>query len=167
VADRHTCFDKKHCALVPSPSRECVFIYLVWQVDCPELAVGFPLKVLIVDDDNAMSQMCAKLIRRHGHTAVIADSGAGAMAIVRSDADIAAVLTDIQMPHMSGIELLTQLRAFDVDLPVILMTGYTNIVSSAEARLLGAADYLSKPFDAKTLIGSLERAFRTSPSVRL
>jgi DNA-binding NtrC family response regulator len=135
-------------------------------MDCPEPDVAFPLKVLIVEDDNAMSQMCAKLIRRHGHTALIADSGLHALAIFQSNPDIAAVLTDVQMPHMSGIRLLAELRALDPELPVILMTGYTNIVSLDEARSLGATDYLSKPFDAGTLIGSLERAFRT-PYVKI
>ena len=117
------------------------------------------LNVLIVEDDNAMAQMCAKLIRRRGHSAVIAGSCHEALRILAARGDVDAVISDVQMPQMSGIELLAQLREINVQIPVILMTGYTNIVSADEAVTLGAADYLSKPFDAETLIGSLERSF--------
>jgi len=122
------------------------------------------LKVLIVEDDRAMAEMCARLIRRHGHSAVIAESGEDALAIVQSKSDVTAVLTDVQMPHMTGLELLIQLRHIDAEMPVILMTGYDNLLSPMEARSLGAADYLSKPFDAETLIHSLERAFSANLS---
>src|SRR5947208_11876438 len=117
------------------------------------------LNVLIVEDDNAMAQMCAKLIRRRGHSAIIAGSCHEALGILAARGDVDAVISDVQMPQMSGIELLAQLREINVQIPVILMTGYTNIVSADEAVTLGAADYLSKPFDAETLIGSLERSF--------
>jgi DNA-binding NtrC family response regulator len=75
--------------------------------------------------------------------------------------DVDAVLSDIQMPQMSGIELLAQLRVFNAALPVILMTGYANVVSSDDAKTLGATTYLSKPFDADALLVSLERAVRS------
>src|SRR5262245_4101560 len=125
-----------------------------------------PLKVLIVEDDNAMAQMCAKLIRRQGHSAVIAGSGHDALRIVRAAQDVDAVISDIQMPQMSGIQLLAHLREFNAALPVILMTGYANLVGPDEAKTLGATTYLAKPFDADALIGILERAVRsrTAPS---
>src|SRR5215470_4052184 len=109
-----------------------------------------PTKVLIVEDDNAMAQMCAKLIRRRGHTVVIAGSG--------QDADIDVVISDVQMPQMSGMQLLVRLRALDANLPIILMTGHANLLSPSEALALGAADYIMKPFEPETLICSLERA---------
>ena len=123
--------------------------------------MAVPLKVLIVEDDNAMAQMCAKLIRRQGHSAVIAGSGHDALRIVKATQDVDAVLSDIQMPQMSGIELLAQLRVFNAALPVILMTGYANVVSSDVAKTLGATTYLAKPFDADALLLSLERAVRS------
>jgi DNA-binding NtrC family response regulator len=122
-------------------------------------------KVLIVDDDIAMAQMCAKLVRRQGHTPMVAHSCGQALAIVRENTDMDAVLSDIQMPNTSGIELLAQLQELDAHLPVILMTGYANVVSSVEALSLGAIDYLSKPFDAETLICSLERAFQARRAI--
>src|SRR5262249_1819496 len=80
-----------------------------------------PTKVLIVEDDNAMAQMCAKLIRRRGHTVVIAGSGQDALAMIRQAADIDVVISDVQMPQMSGMQLLVRLRALDANLPIILM----------------------------------------------
>ena len=107
-----------------------------------------------------MAQMCAKLIRRRGHAAVIADSCLDALSIVQSSARVDAVVSDIQMPLMSGIEFLAKVREIDADLPVILMTGYATSTGSAEALSLGATDYLSKPFNPVALIDSLERAFQ-------
>jgi len=123
--------------------------------------MALPLKVLIVEDDNAMAQMCAKLIRRQGHSAVIAGSGHDALRIVTATHDVDAVLSDVQMPQMTGIELLAHLRELNPGLPVILMTGYANIVSPDDAKMLGAATYLAKPFDADALIACLERAARS------
>lgn len=117
------------------------------------------LNVLIVEDDSAMAQMCAKLIRRRGHSAVIAESGTAALALINAGSEVDAVLSDVEMPEMSGIELLAALRQFHSEIPVILMTGYSNLVSSADALALGASDYLAKPFNAETLIRSLERCF--------
>lgn len=123
------------------------------------------MKVLIVDDDNAMAQMCAKLIRRRGHSAVIACSSQDALAIVRAAGDVDVVITDVQMPHMTGLQLVAGIRKIARDLPIILMTGYASVVSPSQAAALGATDYITKPFDAETLLGSLERAIRTREHV--
>ena|SRR5207248_1831230 len=119
------------------------------------------MKVLIVEDDNAMAQMCAKLIRRRGHSVVIACSCHDALAIVREAHDIDVVVSDVKMPQMSGLELLLQLRAIDAKLPVLLMTGYTQLINTDQATALGATEYLLKPFDPETLLASLERVTRS------
>jgi DNA-binding NtrC family response regulator len=118
-------------------------------------------KVLIVEDDNAMAQMCAKLIRRRGHTVLIAGSGQDAVAMVREVGDIDVVISDVQMPRMNGQQLVTKLHEVDATLPVILMTGYAHLLSPFQAAALGAADYIMKPFEPEILISSLERATRS------
>src|SRR4051794_15273516 len=118
------------------------------------------MKILIVEDDHAMAQMCAKLIQRRGHTALIACSSGDALAIVREMQDVDVVVSDIQMPEMSGIQLLARLRALNEALPIILMTGYVHLLNPAQVIALGAADYIMKPFDAETLFSSLDRATR-------
>ncbi len=126
----------------------------------------YSCKVLIVEDDNAMAQMCAKLIRRRGYTVLIAASGHDALAIVREASDIDVVISDVQMPEMSGLQLMAGLHSIDSTLPIILMTGYAHLLSPSEAFALGAADYIMKPFEPETLIGSLERARRSRILVR-
>jgi DNA-binding NtrC family response regulator len=124
----------------------------------PVTPMDLQIKVLIVEDDQAMAQMCAKLIRRRGHTAQIAESSHQALAILRGANDIDIVISDVQMPQMSGIQLLARLRALHVTIPIILMTGYTQILNASQALDLGASDYIVKPFDADALLGTLERA---------
>lgn len=130
-----------------------------WKADCP--AVAMRSKVLIVEDDNAMAQMCAKLIRRRGHVVLIAGSGHDAVAMVREVGDIDVVVSDVQMPRMNGQQLVAELHELDANLPVILMTGFTHLLSPFQATALGAVDYIMKPFEPEILISSLERAMRS------
>jgi DNA-binding NtrC family response regulator len=122
------------------------------------------LKVLVVEDDNPLAQMCAKLIRRRGHSAIIACSCHDALAIVREGRDIDVVISDVQMPQMSGLQLMAHLRALDSTMPVILMTGYAQLVGPDQAIAMGATDYIMKPFDADAFVCSLERATRSRPA---
>src|SRR3974390_1665771 len=105
------------------------------------------MKVLLVEDDQAMARMCAKLIQRRGHFAVVARSSEEAVRIVSDSDDIDVVVSDVQMPEMDGIQLLARLRTMKNTLPVILMTGYGHLVSSAQVIAMGAAGYIIKPFE--------------------
>ncbi len=68
------------------------------------------------------------------------------------------VLTDVRMPGMSGLELLSRLQGMDPDLPVILLTGHGDVPMAVEAMREGAYDFLEKPFSPETLISNLRRA---------
>ncbi|PHN74637.1 sigma-54-dependent transcriptional regulator [Pseudomonas syringae] len=68
------------------------------------------------------------------------------------------VLTDVRMPGMSGLELLTRLQGADRDLPVILLTGHGDVPMAVEAMREGAYDFLEKPFSPENLISNLRRA---------
>ncbi|MBI6720406.1 sigma-54-dependent transcriptional regulator [Pseudomonas syringae] len=68
------------------------------------------------------------------------------------------VLTDVRMPGMSGLELLTRLQGADRDLPVILLTGHGDVPMAVKAMREGAYDFLEKPFSPETLISNLRRA---------
>jgi DNA-binding NtrC family response regulator len=118
------------------------------------------IKVLIVEDDQPMARMCAKLIQRRGHSALVAGSSLDALSIMRSVHDVDVVVSDVQMPEITGIQLLSRLRAIDGTLPIILMTGYGNTLTPNQVAALGATDYITKPFDSETLLDSVERAFR-------
>lgn len=70
------------------------------------------------------------------------------------------VVSDVHMPQMNGVDLLRIIRAYDFDVPVILITGAPSVESAADAVSLGAAGYLIKPFENETLVKACERASR-------
>ena len=108
-----------------------------------------------------MAQMCAKLIRRRGHSAVVAGSCEDAVRIVMDGGDIDVVVSDVQMPEMTGLELLAHLRSLDNTPPVVLMTGYPHMSNPAQVLDMGAADYILKPFEPEAFLASVERATRS------
>ena len=119
------------------------------------------MKVLLVEDDQAMARMCAKLIHRRGHCAVVAHSSEEAVRIVSDSDDIDVVVSDVQMPEMNGIQLLTRLQTMKNTLPVVLMTGYGHLVSSAQVLAMGAAGYIIKPFEPDAFVDCVEHATRS------
>jgi len=117
-----------------------------------------PKRVLVVDDDAAMREMLVSLVEDEGMHAEGAEGAAKALERVR-DAEFDAVLSDIRMPGLSGIELLGRLREARPGLPVVLMTAFGSIDSAVEAMRAGAFDYITKPFKRGEVLVVLERAF--------
>jgi len=113
--------------------------------------------VLVVDDKEMLRDSVGATLRRAGF-GVVAASGAEAAlsAIAKRRPD--AVVTDLKMPGMSGLELLERIREFDEDLPVILMTAYGAVETAVEAMRLGAYTYLTKPFEGDELVVNVKRA---------
>ena len=72
------------------------------------------------------------------------------------------VVTDLRMPGMTGIELLTQIREFDPEVPVIVITAFSTLESAIEALRQGASDFLKKPFDMEELLVVVENALERS-----
>src|SRR5947209_2514135 len=113
--------------------------------------------LLIVEDDQAMQQMCVQLFERQGFVADGVSSTAEALAR-RGQSPVDMVLSDIRLGREradSGIELLRQIKAMRPELPVLLMTGYATIQDAVEAMKLGAADYVTKPFERTELINKV------------
>ncbi len=108
--------------------------------------------ILVVEDDTAMRQSCAKLFRLEGYGVVESPSGADALEKIRERGDIDIVLTDIKMPGMDGMALLREIKSLDSRIEVVLMTGYGSIKNAIEAMKHGAADYITKPFDTNELL---------------
>ncbi len=121
--------------------------------------------VLVVDDKELMRDSVASTLRRAGLSVTTADDAGGALASIaarRPD----AVVTDLKMPGMGGVELLRQVRALDEDLPVVVMTAFGTIETAVEAMKLGAFDYLTKPFEGDELVIALKRAIDHGRVVR-
>src|SRR2546426_4361841 len=113
--------------------------------------------LLIVDDELGMRQFLTHLLQREGHAVRVAESGRRAMELLREmPADL--VLSDIRMPDMSGIELLREAREFLPEIEVVLMTAFANVNTAREAFLLGAYDFVQKPFDNDVLRETVTRA---------
>ena len=102
--------------------------------------------LLVVDDELGMRQFLTHLLQREGHTVRVAENGQQAMTLLQQQpSDL--MLSDVRMPDMTGIELLRAARASDPQLEVIMMTAFANVDTAREAFLLGAYDFVQKPFD--------------------
>jgi FixJ family two-component response regulator len=113
--------------------------------------------VLVVDDDPGMLTSAARLLRQFGYASVLFLS-AESFANHRQFDGVVCVLLDINLGDGSGIELRHRLKAANVSVPVIYMTGKDNPAVREAALQSGCLAYLTKPFPAKSLIEPLERA---------
>jgi len=104
-------------------------------------------------------------MQREGHSVRVAGNGNEAMVMLRADpADI--LLTDIRMPDMGGIDLLKAARELLPGIEVIMMTAFANVDTAREAFLLGAFDFVQKPFDNELLKETIGRALAKISLVR-
>jgi two-component system response regulator GlrR len=115
--------------------------------------------ILVVDDDDALRELITLRLEANGFRVETVDSGEAALAqlaLARPD----AVLTDMQMAGMDGMALFRTIRARDPALPVIVLTAHGTIPDAVAATQHGLFGYLTKPYDAATLIDLLKRATR-------
>jgi DNA-binding NtrC family response regulator len=114
-------------------------------------------RILVVDDKEMMRDSVSTTLSRKGHTVISAPSGPVALAKI-AEKPCDAVITDLQMPEMSGTDLLAEIRRLDEQVPVILMTAYGTIETAVAAMKQGAWDYITKPFSGDALIITVEKA---------
>ena len=114
--------------------------------------------VLLVDDEPGVLFTLSELVVDRGHRAITARNGTEALARL-DDAD--AVVTDLSMPGMSGLDLIAQIAQRDPSLPVILLTAHGNERVAVQAMRQGAYDYIAKPFDIDEVGVMIERALET------
>lgn len=113
--------------------------------------------VLIVDDDQAVRDSTARLLRRAGYTVESYESGDAFLQSTIADA-VTCILLDIRMPGTDGIATLRQLSSRG-NLPrVIMITGHGDIPLAVEAMRLGASDFLEKPYTPERLFQSIDKA---------
>lgn len=113
--------------------------------------------LLIVDDELGMRQFLTHLFQREGHEVRVAESGRKAMSLLQEEpADL--IISDVKMADMGGIELLRAARELLPQVEVVLMTAFANVETAREAFLLGAYDFVQKPFDNDLLKEVVARA---------
>jgi len=121
--------------------------------------------VLIVDDKDLLRDSVGQTLQRAGFTVVTASDGAAALEMIaRRRPD--AVVTDLRMPEMTGLELIERIRQIDDELPIVMMTAFSTVETAVEAIKLGAYDYITKPFEGDELIIAVKRAIENSRVLR-
>jgi two-component system nitrogen regulation response regulator GlnG len=116
-----------------------------------------PLNVWLVDDDASIRWVLERALRQGGMAPTAFDHADSAIAALRRDRpDV--LITDIRMPGRSGLELLTEIRDSQPELPVIVMTAHSDLDSAVAAYQGGAFEYLPKPFDIDQAVDLVRRA---------
>ena len=103
-----------------------------------------PAKILVVDDEKAILLLLKEALSQWGYDVTCASSAVEALELLKNGL-FDALITDVRMPDMNGLDLLREIRKQDETIEVVMMTGYPTIASAVQALKEGAYDYLSKP----------------------
>jgi two-component system chemotaxis response regulator CheY len=114
-------------------------------------------KVMIVDDSLFMRNQITKMLSKQGHDTVVAENGIEAINTYRKD-NPDVVVMDITMPQMDGLEALLEIREYDPNARVIMLTALDQKMAAARAIHLGARDFLVKPVPPTQLVSALHKA---------
>ncbi|MBN2062627.1 MAG: sigma-54-dependent Fis family transcriptional regulator [Deltaproteobacteria bacterium] len=114
-------------------------------------------RILVVDDDQGHRIMLKTLLTGWGYEIFEADDGSTAIEMINEKV-FDLILMDIRMIKVSGLEALSEIKAFNPAIPVIIMTAYSSVESAVTALKNGAYDYLTKPLDFDVLRLTMERA---------
>src|SRR5512145_896077 len=117
-------------------------------------------RILIVDDELNMRLVLAAMLKREGYEVASAADGAEALSILKSG-PVAAVVTDLKMPHIDGMELLNRVSMEYPDIPVIIITANGTVATAVEALKKGALDYITKPFELEEMKSVISKAIKT------
>lgn len=135
--------------------------------DHTKLATGSE-RVLIVDDEEIISIFIAKTLQTLGYKTTIASDPLSAMEMVEHNPrQFDLMISDITMPNLNGIELVTRVRKIRADLPVILCSGFSDLLNEDKARTLGVSRYLMKPIIIKDLANAVRQAIDEQINLRI
>jgi EAL domain-containing protein (putative c-di-GMP-specific phosphodiesterase class I) len=123
-------------------------------------------RILLADDEPAILRAYGRVLERAGFSVVTASDGEQAAAVLR-EGQLDAIVSDIMMPRMNGVQLLAAVRELDLDVPVILMTGGATLELAAEAVHFGASHLLLKPLPPNQLVETVQRAVALHRLARL
>jgi DNA-binding NtrC family response regulator len=117
--------------------------------------------ILIVDDEENMRRVLSQLLTQNGYTVYTAANAKEALNTFRKH-DVELVITDLVMPGVSGLVLLSKLKEIDPSIPVIMVTAYGTVDSAVEAMKTGAYDYVLKPFDNDEILFAAKKAISSN-----
>ena len=116
-------------------------------------------RILLVDDDVNLSKVLAHQLKKRNFEVLVANRGKEGLQLFREH-EVDVVLTDIQMPDFSGLDLLQEIRKTDANVVVIMITAYGSVEGALQACRLGANDYITKPFGQEQLTFVIEKNLR-------
>ncbi|MDR4508251.1 MAG: sigma-54 dependent transcriptional regulator [Candidatus Brocadiaceae bacterium] len=114
-------------------------------------------KVLIVDDEKLMRISLESQLKKAEYNVKSVDNAVGGLKMVKSE-EYDVVITDLRLPEMGGMEFLKEIKRYDQEIIVVIMTAYGTLESAVLAIKEGAYDYIAKPFSTDELIIKLQRA---------
>lgn len=124
------------------------------------------MHILIVEDETALAEAVAHILRKAGHSADRVADGQSALDYIRAGAyDL--VLLDIMLPRLDGLSVLRQMRSEGVQTPVLLLTARTTVPDKVAGLNAGADDYLTKPFDPEELLARVGAMTRRKGAIVL
>lgn len=116
------------------------------------------IKIMLVDDDDAVREALSELLSRKGWLVTDFNNAEDAIAALKIQPDFDVILSDINMPGMTGIDLLSKVKEAAPNCPVVMITGYPSLDLAVEAMKDGAVDFLPKPFKTEELEVVVRRA---------
>lgn len=114
--------------------------------------------ILVVDDEKSIRQLLPMMLEKQGHDVDVAESGEDAVEFLEQGNRYSAVLTDLKMPDMGGLEMIDEVKGFDPTCQVIVMTAHASPKTAKEAIMRGAYDYIEKPFEREQVLMVTKRA---------
>jgi DNA-binding response OmpR family regulator len=120
-----------------------------------------PRTVLVVDDEPYIGRIIQLKLETGPYRVELVQDGRGALDRLQSDDPVHLILLDIMMPHMSGLDVLAELRQIPHrrSTPVIMLTAKGHETDREQAAVLGATDFLTKPFSPKKLLARIDEIF--------
>ncbi len=120
--------------------------------------------ILFVDDEEMLAEMGKEMLERLGYHVTMCQSSLEALTTFQNNPqDFDVVITDQTMPDMTGFDLARRILQIRPDIPIILCTGYSNIVDEKSAKVLGIKEFAIKPLTKTTIAGLLKKVLKNSP----
>ncbi len=132
---------------------------LLGQGDASQFLAGGNGRILVVDDEVTIRELLSQFLASQGFECHSADSGSSAIKRLQG-ADFDLVVSDIRMPTITGLQLLAHIHQRHPALPVIMITAVADLETAVDAMKQGAADYITKPFDLKKVVSSVQSALQ-------
>ncbi len=121
--------------------------------------------ILVVDDDSGMRYITSEILLMQPYLVTVADSGEAALKLIKT-VHFDLVLTDMNMPGISGIALLELIKQDNPDIPIVIMTGDPSVAAAVDSLKLGADDYITKPIDGEKLLLIIKKVLHSKRETR-